>query len=146
MIRTAKTTTAAQSPAKTSAAERTVVAAAAATAAATVSATPMASGGVTNSAAKPAERRGHASGQAITPSAPEAKRPSGKLGALVALLQTDAGTTIEAMMEATGWQAHSIRGAISGSLKKKRGFEILTEKTEAGRIYRIASAAKAPQS
>jgi hypothetical protein len=140
MIRTAKTTAVAHSPAKTSAAKRTAVAAA------TASATPIASAGLTNPAAKPAERRGQASGQTITPSAPTAKLPTGKLGALVALLQTGSGTTIEAMMEATGWQAHSVRGAISGSLKKKLGFEILSEKTGAGRVYRIASAAKAPQS
>lgn len=142
MIRTAKTKTAAPSPAKTSAAARTAVAAAAVTA----PATPIASAGITDPAAKRAERRDQTSGQTITPSAPAAKLPSGKLGALIALLQTEAGTTIEAMMEATGWQAHSVRGAISGSLKKKLGFEILSEKTGAGRIYRIGSAAKAPQS
>ena len=140
MIRTPKTKTAAQSPAKTTTAKRTAAAAAAA------SDTPVPSASVADPAAMPAECRGQASDQAIAPSAPAAKQPSGKLGALVALLQTDAGTTIDAMMEATGWQAHSVRGAISGSLKKKLGFEILSEKTEAGRIYRIASAAKAPRS
>ena len=124
MIRTAKPKTAAQSPAKTTTAKRTAVA----------------------GAAKPAESRGQASGPAITPSIRQAKRPSGKLGALAALLETDTGTTIEAMMEATGWQAHSIRGAISGSLKKKLGLEILSEKTKTGRIYRIVCATKAPQS
>jgi hypothetical protein len=138
MIRTAKTKAAAQLPAKTPTAKKTVAAAA--------SDAPMASAGVTDPAAMPAERRGQASDQAIAPSAPAAKLPSGKLGALVALLQTEAGTSIEAMMEATGWQAHSVRGAISGSLKKNLGLEILSEKTEAGRIYRIASAAKAPRS
>lgn len=62
----------------------------------------------------------------------------GKLGALVGLMMRPEGATLAVMSEATGWQAHSVRGAMSGSLKKKLGFEITSEKTEAGRIYRIA--------
>jgi len=68
---------------------------------------------------------------------PAKKTPAGKLGALVALLQRSEGATLEAMTEATGWQAHSVRGAMSGSLKKGFGYVIASEKTEAGRIYRI---------
>ncbi len=41
------------------------------------------------------------------------------------------------MTAATGWQAHSVRGAMSGALKKKLGLIIASEKTEAGRVYRI---------
>ena len=145
MIRTAKTKAAAHSRAKTPTARRTAVAAA--------SGAQIAPAGVAEPAAIPIECGRQASEQAVSPHAPAVappakvvKRPSGKLGALVALLQADAGTTIEAMMEATGWQTHSVRGAISGSLKKKLGFEVLSEKTKAGRIFRIASAAKEPQS
>jgi hypothetical protein len=65
------------------------------------------------------------------------KLPAGKLGLLVALLQRGEGASLEAMMGATGWQKHSVRGAIAGALKKKVGLTILSEKTEAGRIYRI---------
>jgi hypothetical protein len=68
---------------------------------------------------------------------PVAAAPKGKLGALVALLRAPDGATLEAMMVATGWQAHSVRGALSGSLKKKLGVAISSEKTEAGRVYRI---------
>ena len=145
MIRTAKTKAVAHSRAKTPTARRTSVAAA--------SGAQIAPAGVAEPAAIPIECRLQASEQAVSPPttvvsppATVVKLPSGKLAALIALLQTDAGTTIEAMMEATGWQAHSVRGAISGSLKKKLGLEVLSEKTETGRIYRIASAAKAPQS
>ena len=46
------------------------------------------------------------------------------------------------MIEATGWQAHTVCGAISGALKKKkRGLEVTSEKNEAGeRVHRIAAA------
>jgi hypothetical protein len=40
-------------------------------------------------------------------------------------------------MAATGWQAHSVRGAMSGALKKKLGLIIESEKAAAGRVYRI---------
>ena len=66
-----------------------------------------------------------------------------KLDQIIALLRRPQGATIEAMMLATGWQAHSVRGAISGSLKKKLGFTVTSERTEAGRTYRIAKGAGA---
>jgi len=63
--------------------------------------------------------------------------PKGKLGILVTLLRASGGATVEAMAVATGWQFHSVRGAMSGALKKKLGYDIASEKTDAGRIYRI---------
>lgn len=51
------------------------------------------------------------------------------------------GATIAELTRATGWQAHSVRGAISGTLKKKLGFAVTSEKTEGkDRIYRLTSA------
>ena len=41
------------------------------------------------------------------------------------------------MMEATGWQAHSVRGAMSGAIKKDRGFPVISDKTDDSRVYRI---------
>ena len=69
--------------------------------------------------------------------------PKGKLGALVALLLRPQGATLAAMQDATGWQAHSVRGALSGTIKKKLGFEVVSEKTDAGRVYRIQKGAGA---
>ena len=43
-------------------------------------------------------------------------------------------------MEATGWQAHSVRGAIAGQIRKKLKLLVTTEKTEAGTVYRIVEA------
>jgi hypothetical protein len=60
--------------------------------------------------------------------------------AVVALLKKPAGATISEMANTTGWQAHSVRGFLSGALKKKQGLTIKSEKGEDGqRRYRIAS-------
>ena len=70
-----------------------------------------------------------------------AATPSGgKLGAVIGLLQKPEGATIPILMAATGWQAHSVRGALAGSVKKK-GHAVTSEKTETGRVYRIAEPA-----
>lgn len=65
--------------------------------------------------------------------------PTGKLGMLVGLLRREAGATLADMSAATGWQAHAVRGALAGSLKKKLGLPITSEKADGGRVYRIAS-------
>ena len=68
-----------------------------------------------------------------------AQRPGTKQAQLIAMLQASEGATIAEIAEATGWQHHSIRGAISGSLKKKLGLEVASEKVEGrGRIYKLA--------
>jgi hypothetical protein len=61
--------------------------------------------------------------------------------ALVGLLRRPEGATIADMQEATGWQAHSVRGALSGLIKKKLGHEVSSTKEERGRVYRITSQA-----
>ena len=49
------------------------------------------------------------------------------------------GATIAQMMVSTGWQAHTVRGAISGMVRKRLGYEVVTEKGADGqRTYRIA--------
>lgn len=63
--------------------------------------------------------------------------PSTKLTALIAALSAAKGATLAQMMTLTGWQAHSVRGAMSGALKKHRGLAITSTKLGAERIYRI---------
>jgi uncharacterized protein DUF3489 len=65
--------------------------------------------------------------------------PKGKLGQVIAMLQRPEGATNEQMQAATGWQAHTVRGAIAGAIKVKLGLAVSTEKTEAGTVYRIAA-------
>lgn len=77
-----------------------------------------------------------------TPKQSEAKPtpgPAGKLGTLVELLERPEGATIGQLVEATGWQAHSVRGAIAGALKKKHGLTIMSAKEGDVRVYRASS-------
>ena len=71
------------------------------------------------------------------------QRAGSKQSQVLQMLAKPAGATIEAIMTATGWQAHSVRGALSGAIKKDRGLTVLSEKTEAGRTYRIPAPAEA---
>ena len=64
-------------------------------------------------------------------------RAGTKLAMLVALLGRAEGATVLEMVDATGWQAHTVRGVMSGALVKKFGFVIGSEKAEGrGRVYR----------
>jgi hypothetical protein len=66
--------------------------------------------------------------------------PLGKIEALVALLQRPEGASLQAMISATGWQAHSVRGALSGAIKKVRGLPLASEIVGGVRVYRITGA------
>ncbi len=69
---------------------------------------------------------------------PAAVRPGTKQALLIDLLKRKKGATIDEAVAATGWQAHSVRGAISGALKKKLGLVVTSERAGDGpRRYRI---------
>ena len=53
------------------------------------------------------------------------------------MLRTPAGATIAAMMAATDWQQHSVRGFLAGVVRRKLGLNLVSEQTDKGRIYRI---------
>jgi hypothetical protein len=66
-------------------------------------------------------------------------RANTKQATLIEMLRRNMGATIDELMEATGWQPHSVRGVMSGTLKKKLKLRIANEKVEGrGRVYRIA--------
>jgi hypothetical protein len=68
----------------------------------------------------------------------DVSRPGTKQAKLISLLRRAAGASIGEMIEATGWQAHSVRGVMSGALKKKLGLAIESEtRANRGRVYRI---------
>lgn len=68
------------------------------------------------------------------------KAPVSKLERVIAALRAPKGATISDLMELTGWQAHSVRGAISGSLKKQHGLAITSTKSGDERVYKIGGA------
>ena len=60
---------------------------------------------------------------------------------LIEMLQRPEGASITEIVEATSWQAHTARGAISGALKKKLGLPITSEKhPERGTVYKLDAA------
>lgn len=64
-----------------------------------------------------------------------------KLHAVIRLLRRTAGANLAELTAVTGWQKHSVRGAIAGSLKKKLGLAVMTAKEpERGTVYRIVPA------
>jgi hypothetical protein len=65
-------------------------------------------------------------------------RKPNKLDQIEALLRRAKGASIDEMVAETGWQKHSVRGAMAGSLKK-RGLVITSEKLDGERRYRVAA-------
>ena len=64
-------------------------------------------------------------------------RTDTKHARILAMLRSSAGTTIAAIMTATDWQPHSVRGFLAGIVRKKLGLDLVSEQTDKGRIYRI---------
>ena len=85
-----------------------------------------------------AKARSAATGAA--PPKPQTRKAKSKLEQLETMLRRPDGATVEQISKVLHWQTHSVRGAMSGTLKKKQGLVITSEKTQDGRrIYRIAA-------
>jgi hypothetical protein len=82
-------------------------------------------------------RKGRAApGAKATPT----QRGDSKQAKVIATLKRPNGATVEEIMVATEWQAHTVRGFFAGALKKRLGLEVTSEKIEErGRVYRILS-------
>jgi hypothetical protein len=67
-------------------------------------------------------------------------RDTSKQATVIAMLKRTDGATIDQICEATGWQPHTVRGAMAGALKKKLGLDIQSSKESGGRrVYRISA-------
>ena len=100
---------------------------------------------------KSAKKRSLAKSKSSAPSAKSSKRTVGdakptsanrgsKQSRVIAMLQSPAGATIEAMMKATGWQQHSVRGFLAGVVRKRLKLKLASKTMDGHRVYQIASA------
>ena len=76
-------------------------------------------------------------GQQHRSSTPQTGRAGSKKARIIAMLRAPSGATIDAMVHATGWQQHSVRGFLAGVIRKKLGLNLVSAAAENGRIYRI---------
>ena len=66
-------------------------------------------------------------------------RENSKQAQVIAMLRRPEGSTVRQICEATGWQAHTVRGTFAGAFKKKLGLSIVSDKPQGGeRVHRIA--------
>jgi hypothetical protein len=70
--------------------------------------------------------------------------PDTKHARIIAMLRKPAGATITAIMAATDWQQHSVRGFLAGVVRKKLGLNLVSDQTDKGRVYRIQDGRASP--
>jgi Protein of unknown function (DUF3489) len=64
--------------------------------------------------------------------------PGSKQSRVIAMLQSPQGATIAAMMKATDWQQHSVRGFLAGVVRKRLKLKLSSKKVAGNRVYQIA--------
>ena len=74
---------------------------------------------------------------------PRKRQPDSKQSRVIAMLQSPAGATIAAMMKATGWQQHSVRGFLAGVVRKRLKLKLGSKKVDGVRVYQIAGVERA---
>jgi Protein of unknown function (DUF3489) len=90
----------------------------------------------TRSAAAKA-RRNKSQSRSTAPASKPAGRTNTKHARIIGMLRAPAGTTIAAIMAATEWQQHSVRGFLAGIVRKKLSLNLVSETADKGRVYRI---------
>ncbi len=75
----------------------------------------------------------------VMASAPRAPRENSAQARVIAMISAPEGATLDAIMNATGWQAHTVRGFISGTARSKLGLKVDSTRIDGERTYRIAA-------
>jgi hypothetical protein len=89
--------------------------------------------------AKPASPKRSSLGSSKSPA-----RSATKHDRIIAILRTSAGATIAALVTATEWQQHSVRGFLAGVVRKKLGLNLVSKQTDKGRVYWIKAGKATP--
>ena len=74
-----------------------------------------------------------------TKASPSSRKPDSKQDQIVALLRQPGGATLDVLVKATGWQKHSVRGFLAGTVRKKLKLPLLSLKIDGIRTYRIGA-------
>ena len=80
--------------------------------------------------ARPAKKANTGATSAMSPRKAAATRPGTKTAKVLGLLQRSGGASLKELRKATGWQAHSVRGFLSGTLGKRMGLAVASTKAE----------------
>ena len=75
----------------------------------------------------------------VIASAPRAPRENSAQARVIAMISAPEGATLDAIMNATGWQAHTVRGFISGTARSKLGLKVESARIDGSRTYRVAA-------
>src|SRR4051812_2334396 len=92
----------------------------------------------------PKSRNAASRSRSAPTSSKSAPRTDTKHSRIIAMLRTPAGATIAAIMTATDWQQHSVRGFLAGVVRKKLGLNLVSDQTDKGRVYRIKDGKASP--
>jgi hypothetical protein len=89
------------------------------------------------SAKPPSATKTRSKGKRVKPVVHHKTRSKSKQAAVLALLSRPSGTTIAAIMAATGWQSHTVRGFLAGVVRRKLALALQSDKTDGERVYRV---------